>query len=287
MRNALIFILAGTLIFSSCASPLGVLPSNSNEITPSITETQTPDTSPTATIIWFPATATNTPIPTIKPSATKELLPGLGAQVYQNDFSDTKKWSSSQTESAGANSIILDQHSLTLAINNSPASLFSLNNELIVSNFYAEVNVSINRCSGQDTYGMLYRAASGAYAYRFLLNCSGYARVEQIKAGQVTGLQEWVPSGDAPAGAPGQVKMAVWAAGNEMRFFLNGRHQFTIYHSLFSNGGLGVYANSSNPEGVNVNFSDLIVNSVVYVSPTPTATPTRTPTSTRTPRPTP
>jgi hypothetical protein len=219
-------------------------------------------------------------------SATAQLLPGLGLQTYRNDFSDLKTWSLAKPQSGGGNSIILDRNLLTLAINVPPATLFSLNNELALTNFYAEVTVSVNRCFGPDTYGLLFRAASGDYTYRFLLNCIGRARVEQARGGRTVPLQDWVPSGDAP-GAPGQVKMGIWAAGVEMRFFLNGRYQFTVIDPFFKNGSLGVYANASSPDGMNIGFSDLTINSVAYVSPTPTATPSKTPLPSRTPRPTP
>jgi hypothetical protein len=81
--------------------------------------------------------------------------------------------------------------------------------------------------------------------------------------------------------------MGVWAAGAEMRFFLNGRYQFSVIDPVFRNGTLGVFASASSPEGMNVNFSNLTVNSVSYVSPTPTATASKTPKPSRTPRPTP
>ena len=89
------------------------------------------------------------------------------------------------------------------------------------------------------------------------------------------------------AGVPGLVKMGVWASGSEMRFFLNGRYQFSVIDPLFRTGSLGFYVNSVSPDGMNINFSNLVVYSVDYVSPTPSLTPSKTPTPTRTPRPTP
>ena len=38
----------------------------------------------------------------------------------------------------------------------------------------------MNRCYGPDSYGMIFRAASSDFAYRYLLNCSGKARVECV-----------------------------------------------------------------------------------------------------------
>ena len=105
-------------------------------------------------------------------------------------------------DAEGANSQILERNRLTLALNVSPATLVSLQNGLLLKDFYAEMTVSVNRCSIGDSYGMLFRAASEAYAYRFVLNCSGQVRADRIRGGQVYPLQDWLPSGDAPPGAP-------------------------------------------------------------------------------------
>lgn len=285
MRSITLFFLIITLILSACAAQAQTGQENYAGL--DVTPSQTPPASPTAVIIWFPATATWTPFPSLEPSVTPMLFPGLGNQIFSDNFSKLQNWSRAKTAGDGANSIILDRNRLTLAANVMPVSLASLNTSLALTDFYAEVTVSVNRCSGLDAYGLLFRAASEAYTYRFLLNCSGKARVERVRDSTTLPLQDWLPSGDAPPGAPGQVKMGVWAAGAEMRFFLNGRYQFSVIDPLFKSGSLGVFVNASSPEGLNISFSDLTVNSVEYVSPTPTATPSKTPLPSRTPRPTP
>jgi hypothetical protein len=281
MRQLTFLLLTATLILSAC------VPTNSTDATTPTLPAVSTALSPTATIIWFPATATWTPFPTIQASATPLPFPGLGAQVFSDDFSDPKNWPGAKPESDGGNSIILERNRLTLAINIPPATLYSLQNGLLLKDFYAEMTVSVNRCSGADAYGMLFRAASQAYAYRFVLNCTGQARVDRIRGGTVNPLQNWLPSGYVPPGAPGEVKMGVWAAGAEMRFFLNGRYQFTVIDPVFKNGTLGAFASASSAEGMNISFSNLTVNSVDYVSPTPTATASKTPKPSRTPKPTP
>lgn len=287
MCKSIFLLLAATLVLSACAAFAQDISTGGSYNTPADVPVLVETGSPTATIVWFPATATWTPFPTFQPSATPQLFPGLGPQVLQDDFSNLKTWSLTKTESSGGNSIILERNRLTLAVNLSPATLFSLNNSLALTDFFAEIVVSANRCFGPDTYGLLFRSASGAYTYRFLLNCTGQVRVEQARDSRTVPLQDWVPSGDAPSGAPGLVKMGVWSAGVEMRFFLNRRYQFTVIDPVFKNGSLGVYANAISPDGMNISFSNLTVNSVVYVSPTPTTTPSKTPLPSRTPRPTP
>ena len=287
MQKLPLLLLAFTLLFSSCTTPIE---NNSNADVDNMTANQSPDpvtSPPTATIVWFPETPTWTPFPTMIATATPELFPGMGGQIFHDNFSDLKSWSDTTSQSNGSNNIILDRNRLTLAINQAPARLSSINTleSASLTDFYAELTISVNRCSGDDSYGMLFRAAGGDFAYRFLLNCSGMARVDHIRGSEVTLLQNSVTSGDAPPAAPGLVKMGVWTAGAEMRFYLNGHYQFRVINSYLKRGTLGVVANAISPNGMNINFSDLTVYSVAYVSPTPTVTPTKTPYPSPTPRP--
>ena len=71
--------------------------------------------------------------------------------------------------------------------------------------------------------------------------------------------------------------MGVWAAGSEMRLFLNDRYQFTVRRpGSFTAGRLAFSFMPAGQTPVTVSFSDLAVYSVSYISPTPSLTP-RTP----------
>lgn len=247
------------------------------------------ENTPTPTIIWFPATSTFTPFPTSEATATYPPFPGMGEEIFQDDFSRAEVWSSAGTESIGSNSLIINRNRLTLAINQSPARLMSINTraEASFADFYAEMTVSANRCSGDDAYGMLFRSAAENNTYRFMVNCKGMVSADHFASGSISLLQKWVPSGDAPPAAPGYIKMAVWAAGAEFRFYLNDHFQFAVVNNYIHRGSVGVFANSLSPDGMNISFSDLTVRSVDYVSPTPTITPTKTHPPTSTQRPTP
>ncbi len=278
--HALALIL--TLSLLACSSltqpeqtPLSLATAPETESTPT----------PSATIQWFPATNTPTALVTFQPSPTPNTLPGLGNQTFSDSFTSPADWTLAKSAGDGSNSIIVERNRLTLAINFSPATLASLRRDLLLTNFYAEISVSVNRCAGSDAYGMLFRAAGDFDSYRYILNCKGETRLERMRGGVVYPLSEWVLSGDAPPGAPSEVRLGVWASGAELRLFLNGRYQFRVIDPVFSSGTLGVFANSDNPFGMNISFNSLTVREVVYVSPTPSATASKTPPASRTPRP--
>jgi hypothetical protein len=246
-----------------------------------VIRTESPLQTPSPTIDWFPATATRTPRPTGLPSATPQLLPGLGPQTFQDTFSDPADWLNAKKQGDGGNSIIVANNRLTLAANIPPVFLFTLRPDLLLTDFYAETQVYVNRCEGSDAYGLLFRASGRDYAYRFILNCKNEARLDRVRDAIVFPLSEWTASGDVPI-APGEVKISIWLAGVEMRFFLNDRFQFSVFDPVFKNGSLGMFIDSASPTGMNIGFENLLIRSVDYASPTPTSTPTRTPTPTRT-----
>lgn len=216
---------------------------------------------PTATRIWFPASAT----PTLQPfSATEnakvptpEMRPNIGDLILEDDFSDETLWDIASSDQASAS---INNNRFILSAQ-SEVYMMSLRHDLILTNFYAELTAQPSLCKGEDNYGMLIRASSATY-YRYTLACNGTVRVERYSSGNRLVLEGPDPSGDVPPGAPGNVRMGVWAVGKEMRFFLNGRFQFSIIDPSFPSGTIGVFARSVGSTPVIVTFSDLVVREV-------------------------
>ncbi len=267
---------ASTMLSASLTGCSSLFPTPGPTTTPAPTDTVTP------TLVWFPATNTPTPLPTILVIPTQEVLPGVGGLTFADTFDDAGLWTTGLPEGA---SIAVERNRITLT-SRPKFAILSLRAEPILSDFYAEIEISLNLCRGSDLYGLLVRAVSNVDYYRFLFNCNGQVRAERVRSGQVVPLQDWIYSGDVPLGAPGEVKVSVWAAGAEMRLFLNDRYQFTVRDPVFRSGVIGVYVMANGTTDSTVSFSDLNVYAVSYVSPTPSSTPTRTPVPTSTAVPT-
>jgi hypothetical protein len=116
------------------------------------------------------------------------------------------------------------------------------------------------------------RAIPAAY-YRFALSCDGMARAERASVRSGTPLETPIPSGDVPLGAPAQVRFGVWAVGSELRFFLNGRYQFSVSDKSYASGAIGVFARSAGDTPTAITFSDFVVYDVNYVPSTKTPHP--------------
>lgn len=254
------FFLVGLLSLVGCL-PL-------NLATPPATASPTETATPTQTIVWFPpsATATQLLVPTY--TGTPDMSPGIGKVTLKDNLSDEEVWDVATSDTGSAS---IYGNRLTLAVQ--PGYyLASMRRELPLSDFYAEITAQPSLCRNEDNYGLVVRGVGSSF-YRFVLACNSMIRAERISGGTRSPLQEPIPSGDAP-GAPGEVRIGIWAVGSEMRLFLNGRYQFRVVEPSFPIGAFGVFVRSTGETPVTVTFSDLAVYEVDYTLPTKTPIPT-------------
>ena len=224
------------------------------------TATPTQTSTPTATIVWFPPTSTPTLFPTPVITPTQDYRPNLGETLLVDDFSSPDSWLLGKTSSGSA---ALGKNELTIAISEPGAYEYSVRQTPVLGDFYAEITASPTLCRGQDEYGLLIRMASSGDFYRYSLSCNGMVRLDRVIGGTASSPQPWTLSGSVPPGAPSSSRLAVWAVGREMRFFVNDLYQFTVSDPLLPGGNLGVFARSGGEMDVTVSFTDLIVRDII------------------------
>ncbi len=265
MTFSKLLILTCGLLLAAC-SPAGMVAITATPRPPTPTPYQTPTT------VWFPATATSTPPPLRTQPPTPDMLTGLGTLIASDDFSDPGEWDTAVSDDG---SVSVSRRRLTL-VAQPGVYMLSLQRQMVLGNFYAEITARPSLCRGADEYGLLVRASAATY-YRFSLTCNGQqVHAERISVGERHVLHEPVVSADVPPGAPGEVRIGVWAAGSELRLFLNDRYQFSIVDKNVSSGTVGVFARAAGTTPITVTFSDLRVRSVEYTPPTKTPVPTKT-----------
>lgn len=238
--------------------------------------------SSTPTVVWFPPTATNTPMPPATMTPTPVLRPGLGAPLIRQALANLDDWDLPQSS---LGNVTLAQGKMTFALHSPQFYLLSLRPSPSLGDFYAEVRVRLSLCANDDTYGLIFRANSSQDYYRLALNCRQEVHLDRIRNGKLVYLQTPTISADVPPGPPAETTLGIWAAGRELRVFINGHWQFTVTDPVFSQGSLGLFAKSGTNSDMTVVFSDLHVTQVTYVSPTPSPTPSKTPIPTSTRRP--
>lgn len=236
-----------TLILTSCSALARPTLGTATPLPP----THTPVLSPTP--VWFPPTDTPTPSALTSTSPTPDYSPGLGKIIFTDDFTKPANWSDLGTD-------YIREGRLTLAASDG-TYLITLHQDLLLSDFYAEVTVNLSLCRGEGEYGFIVRAIPSAY-YRFSLNCKGEVKADRIRNSDRVPLQLPAPSMSAPRGGPSEVKIAVWAVGREMRFFLNGNYQFTADDPVFPSGSLGFFVRAPQDSPITVSFMELVVREV-------------------------
>ncbi|MCL4562272.1 MAG: hypothetical protein M1281_16875 [Chloroflexi bacterium] len=250
------------LLLAACApasSPEAAIPST---LAPSpISATETP------TVVWFPPTETPTLAPTQALTPTPDPRGDLGKILLSDDFSKREHW---QTGRTPAGSMAFGDSEFTLAVAEPKASLSSLRDGPVLTDFYVEVNAEPSMCRGADAYGVLLRAASEADFYRFTLTCDDRMRFERTVNNQTAVIQDWTPR----LGPPAPSRLGVWVTGTEMRFFVDGIYQFSAHDPVLHEGRLGLFARSAGDTPLTVNFSNL----VVYQASAPSASTTPSPT---------
>lgn len=221
--------------------------------------TATSETTPTPTVVWFPPTPTFTPFPTPVITPTPDLLTDIGEVLLSDDFSTAEKWS---LQSGSEGGVALSKDELTVAIKGAKAFIFSVRKEPELSDFYVEVTANPNLCKGADEYGLLLRVSESEDYYRYSLSCDSQVRLDRVIGYTASSPQPWILSGDVPPGAPSVSRLGAWLSGSEMRFFVNGRHQFTVNDPLLRSGRIGIFARSTGANAVTVNFSNLVVRAI-------------------------
>lgn len=260
-RRFLIF-----LILCGFISACSVLDAPTAEPLPPPTATETPVQTPTR--VWFPPSATSPAQAFATYTATPEMRPGLGNTTLRDSFTDADVW---DTATSAEGSASVERGRLTL-VAQPGMYIVSLRRYMDVSKFYIEVTARPSLCRGGDTYGILVRANAVAY-YRFALSCDSLVSAERIRFNNRQVLQEPILSGDAPPGAPGEVRIGVWAVGTELRLFLNGRFQFAVNDPSYSNGTVGFFAHAAGDTPITISFTDLILQEVSFDLPTRTPLP--------------
>jgi hypothetical protein len=211
-------------------------------------------------------------MPTQVVQPTVDEKPSVEDELLADDFTNPAQWSTGLTP---AGSVAFGDKELTLAVSQPKGALLSLSKANLPANYYLEITIDLSLCKGGDAYGLLLRASSPANYYRFAISCLGQLRLERVKNSQLAIVQDWTPGGQVPPGSPLLLRLGVWSAGSEMRFFINGEYQFSASDPVFTGGALGVFARSAGDTPVTVSFSDLHLYALGAL---PTALPSGTPT---------
>jgi hypothetical protein len=220
--------------------------------------TPTPEqAAPSATlIVWFPPTETATIAPATSVRPTAERRPGIGELLVEDAMTSATHWNAA---SSGTASVTVSERGLSISAQPGGPPVISLHRSAVFDDMYMEITARPNLCRDTDSYGLVFRAPNDVANYRFMAGCDGTAAAERVSLGTPRVLQPPTATSDVPFGAPGEVRLGVWARGSEFRFFLNDHYQFTVTDKNYAAGRIGVFAAAMGNSPVVVTFTDLRV----------------------------
>lgn len=229
------------------------------------------DVFPSATFAYPTIPPTRTHMPQPSPSPTPDILSGVGAVLFEDDFSMDLGWDLSE-KPLGAISLSNDR--LVIAIRQSQAFLFSLAPDLILSDFFLEVEVRAEICQPGDEFGVLFRINETLEHYRYSLNCGGESRMIRVLSDESRSL---VPPSTFPfvrSGPMSSNRLNIKAIDDTFHFWINGFEVFSSRDLRLEEGAIGLFVRSGQGNQATISFDNFLIREYL---PAPTMDTTTTP----------
>jgi hypothetical protein len=220
----------------------------------------TPSLTNTATVDWFPMTATLQTVVPATATPNPAANPLYGQMLFNDPFTSAGNWESQQA----TNGIIsVSGGTLTLAVKKTPGTLTVIRQDSVYSSFYLETTVKrVALCKTDDEIGLLFRVSGSQSYYRLLVDCQGLLALQQVVGGTPSVLVNWMPSEQIPSGLWKSFTLGVWAYGNTIRLYVNDQLQTEVSRDTFKSGGIGYFARAAGDTPLSVSFSDLTIYQV-------------------------
>jgi hypothetical protein len=235
---------------------------------PTATPTPSPPTE-TPTFVIPTLIPTNTWTPAIPPSPTQGIAVDLGEIIFRDDFERDLGWNLEE-DIYGATA--LTSGHLTLAARRPGVWRSALSPIPTQTDFFMEASLRADICSSGDEYGLIFRVNQLSGHYQFGLRCDGGVRVVRVIGNNAYTMITPDQAEIVAPGPPEENRLAVWANGNQFRFFINQAEVFSVRDSTYPIGSLGFYIYSGEAGHASVSFDDFIVRSLIS-SPLDTPAP--------------
>jgi hypothetical protein len=260
MRRVIPWILALAAAgwLAACqTNPATTLPPTS---TPAAATATSVPASPTAVI---PATVTlpaATPTPSATPPPTETPTPaatptpdpnlGVGASVYEDTF-DGARWGWTFQDDVVNFSLGDGQLNAVMSRSDAFWRISSGPDFVRAADQQVRLAARANLCYENDEYGLLFK-----------VNCRGQARVELMRDSVPSVLLDWTASPAITTGAPAENALLVWAAKDQMHFYVNDKYVGSVTDKSFAEGDVGVYLRDRTNGGLSVSFTTLTIKAV-------------------------
>jgi len=239
--------LVGTQVSLVLTSTAAALPSQSpTSASPTkqiLVQTATPTLQPTAT-----ATLTSSPTPVDDPKAT------LGAATWTSNLDSVSSW---YKEDNDYSNIRGEDGALVLTSKQAIGWHSWSMHYLQLTNFYLEATVKVGSCSGNDLYGLIFRAPDTSQGYFLSITCDGRAGLRAFDGSEFTKVADFVTAEGLSVGSNQVNRLGVLANGNNLSLYANGKKIIDLSDTTFSEGTFGVFISAVNTPGFQIALDDI------------------------------
>lgn len=200
---------------------------------------------------------TETPVPSITPTVTlspDDPLLRLGNPSWKETFEKTNQ--NFYQDENNTIRFLYQNGALSLTAKNPDGWVSWSMSYLKPKNFYLEATMRTEACSGDDRYGLVFRAPDYEDGYFFGFNCDGkYALRIYSQKGY---LIPWTANPAINAGSNQVNRIGVLAQNERYAFYANGRLLQETSESTFTEAGLfGAFIASANTVNFTVNMEEI------------------------------
>jgi hypothetical protein len=215
-------------------------------------------------------TSTPEPTPAIVPTSTVAAIPtlnsedpvkSLGQPNWKDDLTNASTWFSSGSFTSGttkfypsAGGIVATSASLSDGLR------WYLYFEKKPENLYIEAKFDISTCSGNDQYGITFRAPTleDGFAYFYALTCGGSYNLKKWDSSGLSTLLENTSGNSINSGSNKTNTLGVWAKNNKIRLYANGQFlQEVSDSSLLNDGFFGLFINAKETPGFTIKLDEI------------------------------
>jgi len=222
------------------------VPSATSEEAPSGTETPEGEDEGTAT-----PTFTATPI-----LVEGDPRGSLGDPTWVDNFTDTEAWPLYDDSNVR---FTLEGDKLVMTAYNPSFYNGWMLTSIDSVNSYLEMSTEVEKCSGRDSYGIMFRASTtdkGYVGYLFGIGCDGTYVLRSWDGESLTKIQDWTASEVIKSGSDQTHRIGVWAEGGTLKLYIDGQEVTSITDGTHQSGLFGVYIGSAETPNLTVNVDE-------------------------------
>lgn len=210
----------------------------------------TPESSPTPT-----QTPTQTP-PATSTAPAGDPKSSLGNPNWSDDFDNGANWFTYEDSTARAE--VKDDTFIYTMFSPQFGEVWTVSWP-VLENHYLEVSAKTPaECSGNDRYGLFFRAPDPSAGYLFAVSCEGRYRLSVWDGSSETVLQDWLPNAAVNAGPNQTNRLGIMWEGKKIGLYVNGKLLFeTEDDTLGESGRFGLLIGSANTDNFGVAFDDI------------------------------